>query len=48
MQAKKMALQNQQSFQLLALSPSVVDVFELLNLSNFFEETFEGGSHESR
>jgi anti-anti-sigma factor len=48
MQAKKMALQSHQSFQLLAPSHAVAEVFELLNIFSFFEASNEGGTHESR
>jgi anti-anti-sigma factor len=47
MQAKKMALQHQESFQLQAPSAAVSEVLALLNLQNYFEVILAGVTHES-
>jgi anti-anti-sigma factor len=47
MQARKMALASQIDFQLLALSPEVTAVFDLLRLHDFFEAQPREGAHES-
>ncbi len=47
MQAKKMALQCQATFSLVACSSAVLDVLEIFNLLGYFEVSLVGGKHES-